>query len=523
MIVDGIIFSFGMFLSDMSNDFNVSKAEVTLVGSLLSGFYLMAGPFVSALANKYGFRLVAILGSIIGCIAFVLSAFSTSVEFLFISYGVLGGIGFGLIYVPAVITVGFYFEKWRALATGIAVCGSGIGTFLLAPVSSFLVEEFGWRYALLIQAALVLTCGIFGALFRPIQPVKLSIESTLNSEASFETKSKPLINNITLLALQENSESVNSLGSMISLNSKTVPVRSNYNYPTAKDVLGLNDRRVLQHPQVAMLSKSEKKLNSPVILENVKLEDQMECRPKGEDEPLITVGSFKNPLERRHTMGEKYFNKDVYRKTTTPKPEEGVQRPFYRDDIFFSASLQRLNQYTSHTSLGYHLSVTRLPTKIDLIEEKEAKCKLCPESITRILNTMLDLSLLKSPSFLLLAFSGFFTMMGFYVPFMYLMDRALLDGMEMGTAMWLVSTIGITNTIGRVVCGVLTSFPGCDALLINNIAITIAGLATLCSNIIDHDYYQFAYAGLFGLSICKYFLKYDFRFNYLRKIWVSIF
>src|SRR5436190_15273542 len=64
----------------------------------------------------------------------------------------LGGIGAGLIYVPAVITTGFYFERWRALATGIAVCGSGIGAFLLAPISDILVKNFGWRGALLFQA-----------------------------------------------------------------------------------------------------------------------------------------------------------------------------------------------------------------------------------------------------------------------------------------------------------------------------------------------------------------------------------
>jgi MFS family permease len=66
------------------------------------------------------------------------------------------GIGFGLVYVPAVIAVGFYFEKWRALATGIAVCGSGIGTFLMAPLSTALIEAFGWRGALLIQAGTAL-------------------------------------------------------------------------------------------------------------------------------------------------------------------------------------------------------------------------------------------------------------------------------------------------------------------------------------------------------------------------------
>ena len=45
------------------------------------------------------------------------------------------GMGFGLIYLPAIVCVSMYFEKKRAFATGIAVCGSGIGTFIMAPVS----------------------------------------------------------------------------------------------------------------------------------------------------------------------------------------------------------------------------------------------------------------------------------------------------------------------------------------------------------------------------------------------------
>jgi hypothetical protein len=43
LIVDGIIFAFGMFLSDISETFNESKAKVSIIGSLLAGFYLMVG------------------------------------------------------------------------------------------------------------------------------------------------------------------------------------------------------------------------------------------------------------------------------------------------------------------------------------------------------------------------------------------------------------------------------------------------------------------------------------------------
>jgi hypothetical protein len=43
LVVDGIIFAFGMFLSNISETFNESKAKVSIIGSLLAGFYLMVG------------------------------------------------------------------------------------------------------------------------------------------------------------------------------------------------------------------------------------------------------------------------------------------------------------------------------------------------------------------------------------------------------------------------------------------------------------------------------------------------
>lgn len=91
MIVDGIIFSFGAFLKPIMDELHVEKYQVTLVQSLTAGFYLMAGPFVSALANRYGFRLVTIVGSVAGAFAFVLAYFCHTIEGLWLTYGLLGG------------------------------------------------------------------------------------------------------------------------------------------------------------------------------------------------------------------------------------------------------------------------------------------------------------------------------------------------------------------------------------------------------------------------------------------------
>ncbi|XP_034252725.1 monocarboxylate transporter 3 isoform X6 [Thrips palmi] len=169
MIVDGIAYTFGIFLQKFADHFHESPGTVSWVGSLLSGVYLSAGPIVSALTNKYGCRAVCIAGSIIGCAAFVLSTFSPNIKVLMLTYGVMGGLGFGLIYLPAVVCVGYYFETKRSLATGIAVCGSGVGTFAFAPLADKLLDMYGWQGANLILAGLILKCAVFGALMRPLE------------------------------------------------------------------------------------------------------------------------------------------------------------------------------------------------------------------------------------------------------------------------------------------------------------------------------------------------------------------
>ena len=169
MIVDGIAYTFGVFIGEFVQYYGEGKGKVAWVGSLLSGMYLLVGPIVSALTNRYGCRIVCMIGSVIATVAFILSAFcSNSVSNLMFTYGVLGGIGFGLIYLPAVVCVGYYFETRRSLATGIAVCGSGFGTFTFAPLASYLIETFGWKGALLILAGLILNCVLFGALMKPL-------------------------------------------------------------------------------------------------------------------------------------------------------------------------------------------------------------------------------------------------------------------------------------------------------------------------------------------------------------------
>ncbi|VDK85227.1 unnamed protein product [Cylicostephanus goldi] len=107
-------------------------------------------------------------GAFISGTAFLISVASPNIYFFMLIYGVMGGIGFGMIYLPAIVVVGYYFESKRAVATGIAVAGSGVGTMVMPFVTEYFISTIGWKYTVWILAALVYTCAAFAILYRPL-------------------------------------------------------------------------------------------------------------------------------------------------------------------------------------------------------------------------------------------------------------------------------------------------------------------------------------------------------------------
>uniref|UniRef100_A0A1B0AM52 Major facilitator superfamily (MFS) profile domain-containing protein n=1 Tax=Glossina palpalis gambiensis TaxID=67801 RepID=A0A1B0AM52_9MUSC len=522
-VIDGIVFCSGLIQVSLIEEFQVSKGYVAFVSSLLSGCYLIAGPFVSALANRFGFRPVTIAGGLFAAACFAVSSYATSVEWLFITYGILGGIGFCMVYIPAVVIIGFYFEKWRALATGLAMCGSGVGTFVFAPLSSYLLENYGWRQTMLVQGGIIVSCAIFGMAFRPIQPITLAVTDGDNADAE---QNKHKLNGHTNKVAPKTQFAANAFSKPLpegrfaysmpnSAHNTYMGQSPKHHYPTAAEVFkGANLERRLsgasgKSTEMKSLRKSQPTTPNGEAQQitfnlNKELSTVGENEEETENENLLTSGPKPEITQgRRHTVSGRR-SQDLTKRSNVGSQETvhaTVTRPMYRDDIFFSGSLTRIPQYQSQTSLAYHMSVTRLPTKQDELEERQKGCHLCPEAVRRTLSTMLDTSLLKSPSFMCLAFSGFLTMMGFFIPFTFLVPRAELAGMSAKSALGVVSGIGLVNTIARVLCGSISSFPSVKPLLLNNVAITAGGIATMFSGVVITPATQWTFAVLFGVCI----------------------
>lgn len=77
-----------------------------------------------------------------------------------------------------------------------------------------------------------------------------------------------------------------------------------------------------------------------------------------------------------------------------------------------------------------------------------SKCKWIPLSVRNALNEMVDIELLKEPVMMLLCLSNLLGMLGFYVPFMFVIDMAAEKGISKENASLLLSVVGIMNTLG---------------------------------------------------------------------------
>ncbi|XP_025207617.1 uncharacterized protein LOC112603314 isoform X2 [Melanaphis sacchari] len=609
MVVDGIAYTFGVFLGEFVEYFGEGKGKTAWVGSLLSGMYLSAGPIVSALTNKYGCRVVCIAGSIIASIAFALSTLSPNVNVLMLTYGFMGGIGFGLIYLPAVVCVGYYFETKRSLATGIAVCGSGFGTFAFAPLATMLLQNFDWKVSNLILAGMILSCTLFGALMKPLEYPNEGCKPLLQrmaDEKRMQMERGSIGGSYFIVQLKDGSlekrqklplnidPGVHSSFNLDELvggtGSPMTPIPTMAVLPTIKEVkapeqsgssnsssnAGSGDLKSDKKDNKVENSKSEvPEQNGEKPSEtngNGELAEVKAAIPRNASQPAFTThvqGLPKNGSVpffdriRKTSASERYrptlgpikvsrpnlnSNGDIrksihlrlsnvsilgsknnnaedmwsnvdtdsigYTSSKTSIRGKETVRPMSRKDIFYSGSVLNLPEYRSQKSLAsYRQSILSLPKsmmkdndKDDDEEIDEGCCPFLPESINSVLSSMMDTSLLKDPVFMIIGISNVFGMAGLYVPFVYLVDAAKesSSSIDSSQASFLLSIIGITNTIGRVVCGFVADFPWVDSLFLNNICLLISTAAVAATPFCVTYTHYVIMAIFFGIAVSGY-------------------
>jgi OFA family oxalate/formate antiporter-like MFS transporter len=156
----GAVYAWSVFRAPLSRKFHWSIEEVTLTFTI-SIFVLSVSCFFGGLwLNKTGPRTVALTGGFLYGLGVFLASFSADkLWWLYLSYGVIGGIGVGFSYIVPIAVLVKWFPDRRGLITGIAVGGFGAGALVTAPVATRLIQSVGvlQTFAYLGIAYLVIT------------------------------------------------------------------------------------------------------------------------------------------------------------------------------------------------------------------------------------------------------------------------------------------------------------------------------------------------------------------------------
>lgn len=114
--------------------------------------------------DRYGCQSMTIIGGIICTIGLASSSYVKSIGVMYLTFGVIGGLGLCLCFVTAVVSIAFWFDKRRTLAMSLAASGTGFGTAVYSPLATWFLHEYGWRGTLLITAGLFANICVCGAL-----------------------------------------------------------------------------------------------------------------------------------------------------------------------------------------------------------------------------------------------------------------------------------------------------------------------------------------------------------------------
>jgi MFS transporter, OFA family, oxalate/formate antiporter len=140
----GAVYAWSVFRVPLAKQFNWTISEVTLTFTIAIMVLGFASFFGGLWLKRVGPRVVAMTGgALYGLGVFLASLSNHGLWSLYLTYGVIGGIGLGFAYIVPISVLVKWFPDRRGLMTGIAVGGFGAGALVTAPVATRLIQSVG--------------------------------------------------------------------------------------------------------------------------------------------------------------------------------------------------------------------------------------------------------------------------------------------------------------------------------------------------------------------------------------------
>ena len=444
LIPGGAIKSFGILFVEFLENMDASPTSASWIPALCYFLYSSLGPLSSILSVKYSYRTVTLVGASFCSAGMILTHWATSIQYLYISYGVMVGIGAGLSFPPTVYIVTSYFTKMRGLANGLCISGSALGSIFLPPILRVLLDTYDYRGACLIMGAIVMNCYIAAIFYDPVEKhmKRVKIERDDDQDEDNVAYAKLLRNEKILEDLEEENETITENGTK---KAKFILTHDDCNSPVDTPTMD-HKLDIFKFPPRNMSERSA----SAVVVQNLNLSERQRkiSTPLRNENRNGTVNSFVSQLNSTPSLVDSSnlrlnrfpgSNRQSNRKSLKASPSTSsfqyISTPYHGT----LSSLQP-NDFSSH------LSLRSIASSLNPMKSGEQKIE---DAEKTGLNKYFDLSLLNDPAYLIILISNCTNAIS-YTNFIILLPVYAMElGFDKDRAAYLLSIVSTFDLIGE--------------------------------------------------------------------------
>jgi OFA family oxalate/formate antiporter-like MFS transporter len=178
MAISSPQYVWALFTKPLGTALAVSPAALQVTFSLLIVLQTFFSPLQGWLVDRFGPRLLIATGGFLSGLGWVLAAYATSLWALYVSYGIICGLGTGIVYVGVVGQVVRWFPDARGFAAGMVAAGYGMGAILTTFPISASIAASGYQAALQQYGIIFAVIGVAAALGLRSPPTLTPAQST---------------------------------------------------------------------------------------------------------------------------------------------------------------------------------------------------------------------------------------------------------------------------------------------------------------------------------------------------------
>ena len=170
-IAIGSYYAWSVFVKPLQAEFGWSRLETTSVASVNMAMLAILYNVAGTLIGRFGARRIAIFGGLCFSSGMLLASFTHSLLGLYLSAGLLVGLGLGFGYLPPLYTGFKWYPESRGLVSGLAVGVFAMGAGIVGPLAGGLlgwdglIHRIGWRSTFQVLAAIYFTFTMIGAIW----------------------------------------------------------------------------------------------------------------------------------------------------------------------------------------------------------------------------------------------------------------------------------------------------------------------------------------------------------------------